>query len=325
MTAPTSSSPRALRWGVALALGLALAGCSKDEAAPTAAPAPAPVQPAGPTAEELAAQEAAKAALANLSVDELRSRGSQALREQRLYAPAGDNAMEYYLALREKSDKPDASAESALIDLMPYAIIAAEQAIVREDFVEADRLRALIEKTDTQAPALPRIIDSIARGQASVADRVAQEAAREEQRAREAQAAAQRAAAEAAAAAAAPPPPVAAPEPTPAPVVQPTPAPVAQPAPPPVAAPPPPPRPTTPIAIRTPQPSYPRAALRSGVTGEVTVEITIGTDGSVSNVNVVRAQPRGEFDREVLNTVRNWQFEPMDAPATITRTFTFRP
>jgi len=328
MTAPTSSFPRALRWGVALALGLALAACSKDEAEPTATPAPAPAQPAGPTAEELAAQEAAKAALANLSVDELRSRGSQALREQRLYAPAGDNAMEYYLALREKSDKPDASAESALIDLMPYAIIAAEQAIVREDFVEADRLRALIEKTDAQAPALPRIIDSIARGQASVADRVAQEAAREEQRAREAQAAAQRAAAEAAAAAAAPPPPVAAPEPTPTPapvVAQPTPAPVAQPAPPPVAAPPPPPRATTPVAVRTPQPSYPRAALRSGVTGEVTVEITIGTDGSVSNVNVIRAQPRGEFDREVLNTVRSWQFEPMDAPATITRTFTFRP
>ena len=36
--------------------------------------------------------------------------------ESRLYAPAGDNAMEYYLALRDKADKPDVSAESALID-----------------------------------------------------------------------------------------------------------------------------------------------------------------------------------------------------------------
>jgi protein TonB len=330
MTASSFSSSRALRWGIALALGLTLAACSKDEAAPTTtAPAPAPAQPAGPSAEEVAAQEAAKAALANLSVDELRSRGSQALREQRLYAPAGDSAMEYYLALRDKSGTPDASAESALIDLMPYAIIAAEQAIGREDFVEADRLRALIEKTDSQAPALPRITDSIARGQASVADRVAQEAAREEQRARDAQLAAQRAAAEAAAAATAPPPPPVvetAPAPAPEPVVQPTPAPVAQPTPPPVAAaPPPPPRPTTPVGIRTPQPAYPRAALRSGVTGEVTVQISIGTDGSVTNVSIVRAQPRGEFDREVINTVRGWQFEPMDAPATLTRTFSFRP
>jgi protein TonB len=100
---------------------------------------------------------------------------------------------------------------------------------------------------------------------------------------------------------------------------------VAEPEPAPVATPPPPPRATGPIAIRTPQPSYPRSAIRSGVTGEVTVEITIGTNGSVSNVRVVRAQPRGEFDREVLSTVRNWQFEPMDEPAVITRTFTFRP
>ena len=334
MNAAISSTPRALRWGIAVALGLSLAACSKDEPATTEPSASAPAaQPAGPSAEEIAAQqaaEAAKAALANLSVDELRTRGSQALREQRLYAPAGDSAMEYYLALREKSEKPDASAESALIDLMPYAIIAAEQAIGREDFAEAERLRALIAKTDAQAPALPRITDAIAKGQAGAAERVAQEAAREEQRLRDAETAAQRAAAAAAAEAAAPTP---APAPaTPAPVPPP---PAAQPAPAPVvAAPTPPPaapapapvvRSSTPVGVRTPQPAYPREAARSGVTGEVTVEISIGTNGSVTDVRVIRAQPRGEFDRTVLNTVRGWQFEPMDAPAKLTRTFTFRP
>jgi protein TonB len=332
MTAATTSSSRALRWGIALALGLGLAACSKDEPAPAdTEQAAAPAQPAGPTAEEIAAQEAAQAAqaaIAALSPEELRSRGSQALREQRLYAPAGDNAMEYYLALREKSDKPDASAESALIDLMPYAIIAAEQAIGREDFTEAERLRALIEKTDAQAPALPRIKDSIAKGQAGVADRAAQELAREEQRARDAEAAAQRAAAEAAAAAAAPATPTPAPaQPAPQPApTQPATPPPAAPTPAPVAATPPPaPRATSPVGVRTPQPPYPRAAARAGITGEVTVEISIAADGSVSNVRVVRAQPRGEFEREVLRTVREWQFEPMAAPATLTRTFTFRP
>ncbi len=335
MTLATSSTSRALRWGIALALGLTLAACSKDEPATSAPSAAAPAQPAGPTAEELAAQqaaEAAKAALANLSVDELRSRGSQALREQRLYAPAGDSAMEYYLALREKSEKPDASAESALIDLMPYAIIAAEQAIGREDFAEAERLRALIAKTDAQAPALPRITDAIAKGQAGAADRVAQEAAREEQRIRDAEAAAQRAAAEAAAAAAAPATPTPAPaQPAPAPVTppavaaQPTPPPAAQPAAPVAATPAPAPRRSTPVGVRTPQPSYPREAARSGVTGEVTVEISIAANGTVTDVRVIRAQPRGQFDRAVLTTVRGWQFEPMDAPATMTRTFTFRP
>lgn len=330
----SSSSSRALRWGIAVALGLALVACSKDEPATSEPTAAAPAQPAGSNAEELAAQRAAdvaKAALANLSVDELRARGSQALREQRLYAPAGDSAMEYYLALRDKNEKPDASAESALIDLMPYAIIAAEQAIGREDFAEAERLRALIAKTDAQAPALPRITDAIAKGQAGAADRVVQESAREEQRLREAETAAQRAAAEAAApatpapapaaaqpapAAATPPPPVAA-QPTPPPAAQPTPSPVATPAP--VA------RASTPVGVRTPQPSYPREAARSGVTGEVTVEISIAANGSVTDVRVIRAQPRGQFDRAVLTTVRGWQFEPMSGPATLTRTFTFRP
>lgn len=329
MTATTSNSSRALRWGIALALGLTLAACSKDESAPEAPAAQAaPAQPAGPSAEEVAAQEAAQAAeaaLANLSAEDLKARGSQALREQRLYAPAGDNAMEYYLALRARSEKVDPLAESALIDLMPYAIIAAEQAIGREDFTEAERLRGLIEKTDAQTPSLPRITDSIAKGRSGAADRVAQEAAREEQRQREAEAAAQRAAAAAAAAAAAPAPtpePVA---PTPAPVVE-TPAPVAvQPvAPPPAARPVAPPRATTPIGIRTPQPAYPASAARSGITGEITVEISIAADGTVSNVRVVRATPRGAFDREVLATVRDWRFQPMDAPATLTRTFTFR-
>ncbi|MFY2764041.1 energy transducer TonB, partial [Arenimonas sp. MALMAid1274] len=222
MTASTSTSSRALRWGIALALGLTLAACGKDEAAPDAPAAATPAAPAGPSAEEVAAQQAAQAAqaaLANLSTDELRTRGGQALREQRLYTPAGDNAMEYYLALRDKSEKPDASAESALIDLMPYAIIAAEQAIGREDFTEAERLRALIEKTDAMTPALPRIKDSIAKGQAGAADRVAQEAEREAQRLRDAEAAAARAASEAATAANTPatPPPAATPTPTPEP------------------------------------------------------------------------------------------------------------
>ncbi|HLS84296.1 MAG TPA: energy transducer TonB [Arenimonas sp.] len=334
MTVPTAPVSGRLCWTLAFALVLGLAACSKDEPADTAsAERAAPAEPAGPTAEQIAAEQAAaeaEAALSALPVEELRERGSQALREQRLYAPAGDNAMEYYLALRKRSDKPDASAESALIDLMPYAIIAAEQAIGREDFTEAERLRDLIERTDAQAPALPRIRESISKGQQAVQERIAQEQAREAQRQREQELAAQRAAEEAARAAAAPtqPAPQPEPEPTPAPVT-PTPAPVTtQPTTPVATAPveePVRPRRTTPVPVRTPQPSYPRAAYRSGVSGEVTVEISIGTDGSVTDVRIVSSQPRGTFDREVLSTVRGWQFEPLDEPAKLTRTFAFRP
>ena len=118
--------------------------------------------------------------MAALPVEELRKRASTAFREQRLYAPAGDNAMEYYLALRKKSDKPDANSESALMDLMPYTVIAAEQAIGRYDFVEAERLRALLERADPQAPALPRIAEAISTGKSNEAQRVVNDTKRTE-------------------------------------------------------------------------------------------------------------------------------------------------
>ena len=40
----------------------------------------------------------------------------------------------------------DAAVKSALTDLQPYTLIAAEQSLAREDFPEAQRLVALIEK-----------------------------------------------------------------------------------------------------------------------------------------------------------------------------------
>lgn len=330
---PTSLIVRQrLAWTILLVLGAGLTACSKDEAP---APASGPAAPAAsPTAavkdEATLAKEAADAALAALSPQELSARGSQALREQRLYAPAGDNAMEYYLALRQRSSKPDPSAESALIDLMPYAIIAAEQAIGREDFVEADRLVALIERADPQAPALPRIHDSITKGREGAEQRAAEATAKAEKEQRDRELAAQKAA-EAAAAQAASPEPVAAPAPVaaqpkapaPAPTTPPPAATPAAPTPAPVAAAPAPAR-TAPVAISTPQPAFPPQALRAGITGEVVVEYTIGTNGSVTDVRVVRSQPRGTFERAVLTTVRRWKFQPLDAPVTLTRTIAFR-
>ena len=61
---------------------------------------------------------AVSAQVAAMSPEQLREAASTALREQRLYAPAGNNAMEYYLALRDKSPN-DPAVASALTDLMP--------------------------------------------------------------------------------------------------------------------------------------------------------------------------------------------------------------
>lgn len=291
--------------------------------APTATPAAAPAESVDQAAE---AAQATASALANLTDAELREKGNTALRDQRLYAPAGDNAMEYYLALRQKSAKPDVSAESALIDLMPYALIASEQAINESDFTEAERLLELMGRTDPEAPSLNRIRDAIASGRTAAADRERQDA---ERAARERVAAEQRAREEANAAATAAAAPAPA-EPTPAPA-EPTPAPV-RPAPAPVAAAPAPaPAPAAPVRtggaprpISTPQPPYPREAARTRASGTVTVQYTIGADGRVTNVQIVRARPRGLFDRTVTQTVSSWRFEATGETTTQTRTFDFR-
>jgi protein TonB len=239
--------------------------------------------------------------------------------------------MEYYLALRQKSAKPDVSAESALIDLMPYALIASEQAINESNFGEAERLLELMARTDPEAPSLNRIRDAIASGRTAAADRErldAERAERErlaaEQRARdEAAAAATAAAAPAPAPAEATPTPAPA-EPTPAPAA-PTPAPVAAaPATPPPAAPAPARTGGAPRPISTPQPPYPREAARTRASGSVTVQYTIGADGRVINVEVLRARPRGLFERTVTQTVSGWRFEATGETSTQTRTFDFR-
>jgi hypothetical protein len=82
-----------------------------------------------------------------------------ALRSQRLFSPAGDNAIEYALEGRSVSSdaKGGAEFESALMDLLPYAIIAAEQAFQRHDQVELARLVGLIARADPEAPALSRL------------------------------------------------------------------------------------------------------------------------------------------------------------------------
>jgi protein TonB len=40
---------------------------------------------------------------------------------------------------------------------------------------------------------------------------------------------------------------------------------------------------------------------------------------------VVRATPSRVFDREALNAVRRWRFEPMDSATTTRRTIAFDP
>jgi protein TonB len=350
-------TPAALRPVATFALLALLAACSK----PPPAAQDAPPGRAGPADQASAGQAAAAdrgpgstvaVSAEAMSAEELRAAASRALSQNRIYAPGGDNAMEYYLALRQKQPD-DPATSSALTDLLPYTVIAAEQSIGRKDFQEARRLQALIAQADPRAPALPRLGQAIASGEKLLAQQTSDEASKAraaaEAKTREAQRLAEQAAQQRQAAAAlaaqqaqqAQQTPVARPEPArtepppaPAPARQPVAeAPSPAPAPAPVAQPPA-PRPATAVPappsgerrlLSAPSPRYPMEALRAKTSGRVLVEISIGGDGEVTDARVVEASPPRVFDRAALTAVKRWKFEPTGATSTARRTIAFTP
>ena len=58
------------------------------------------------------------------------------------------------------------------------------------------------------------------------------------------------------------------------------------------------------------KPRYPRQAKSRGIEGWVKVKITIAKDGTVKEVNVLEAKPRGMFERAALRAVKRWKFKP---------------
>ena len=307
---------------------LGVAGCGK-KAEPTATTA-------APGAATSAAPAAAPAAVT--SDAELMAKAKAAENEKRLYAPAGDNAIEYYLALRQRNPN-DAIVNNALQDLFPYAMIATEQNLKKGDEpgrVEAARIFALLERVDTNAPSLPRL-------RAMMQQEAAAELKQQQDEAKKAQDAlakkteddkAKAAAAAAAAKPATTSPDLSAaakptrPQPGPSTAAASAPAPTeATPPPKPVEATPPPKpaRSGAPDVVSGPQPVYPRDALRDGVAGEVTVAFTINADGSVSGASVVSSNPRRVFDSAALEAIRKWKFEAPGEAVQSRKTFAFNP
>lgn len=60
----------------------------------------------------------------------------------------------------------------------------------------------------------------------------------------------------------------------------------------------------------THQPVYPRRALRVGKEGHVELAFTVATDGSVKDVAVLAAEPRGMFENAAMDAIRQWRFTP---------------
>ena len=333
---------------LAVAVACALSACKKEPAAVDAAEAAPTQQAPAPTAESVVSES-----VNAMTADQLRDEASKAYGENRLYAPAGNNAMEYYLALRDKAPA-DAVASSALTDLMPMTVIATEQAIAREDFAESKRLSALIEKADAKHPSLARLKSTVASSETAAAQRIdAQKLTAEQETKRLEEVAKKReedqrklqeqqrqqsaatptpvqpSAAEQAAAAAEAQRQradaaeaerqrvAAAAAAAQRPEVAPTPA-VAQPA-----------RASTELrAISQAEPRFPSTAQRAGASGSVQVEFTVSTDGSVSDARVVSAdvprQFQRDFEREAVSAVKRWRFQPVGQPTTSRRTISFQ-
>lgn len=72
-------------------------------------------------------------------------------------------------------------------------------------------------------------------------------------------------------------------------------------------------------------PKYPREAAARGQQGYVKLEITVGTNGEVTNARVVDSVPRGVFDEAALKAARKGRFQPRiidGEPAETTGSYT---
>jgi len=58
-------------------------------------------------------------------------------------------------------------------------------------------------------------------------------------------------------------------------------------------------------------PQFPDLARMRGIDGWVDLQFAIGTDGAVSDVAVVGAQPAGIFEQAALDAVRHWRYQPV--------------
>ena len=76
------------------------------------------------------------------------------------------------------------------------------------------------------------------------------------------------------------------------------------------------------------QPRYPAQAKSRKIEGYVVVRLAISKEGSVENVEVIDAKPKGIFEREVMRAAYRYRFKPKLAdgkpvPQQATKTFEF--
>lgn len=265
-------------------------------------------RPAAKTAGNTTAKSTAPPAnVAAMSTAELLSEASKAIKDQRLLAPKGNNAFEFYLKVLDR--QPDNQvAKDALRETFPFAANAAEQVINQGDFAEAGREIDLLAKADPDNYTLTILRSKLdARRKVRVEQQQAQELAAQQQAAaaaarakaqQQAQAAAQQkqkqeqAAARARQQQAAQ---LAAQQKS-----KPKPAPPAQPK---VSI-------QNAVLIKQVNPRYPPLAARMRRQGWVEVQFTVNTDGDVVDAHVIASDPNHVFDRAAVSAISRWKYKP---------------
>ena len=259
-----------------------------------------------------------------MSLNDLLTEARSAMNQQRVIAPAGNNAFEFYLKVLQKQPGNQVAAD-ALRETFPFAASNVEQAINQRDFNEAQREIDLLTKVDptnytltilrSKLDAQRKTLDQEQQKQLDQqhqAELAAQKAAADKAVSEKAvadKAAADKVAQQQAAVAAQQ---KAKEEETKKPVE------------------------TTSnqvatantsgggsetrdaIPISTIRPRYPSAALRNNQEGWVDVQYTVNVDGSVTNIQVTSAEPRHVFDNAAIDALRRAKFSPAMRDGTAT-------
>jgi TonB family protein len=62
--------------------------------------------------------------------------------------------------------------------------------------------------------------------------------------------------------------------------------------------------------IRYSAPEYPAKALYQQLSGRVTIDFIIDTNGDPTELRIIEAHPAGVFNRAALEAVRRWRYKP---------------
>lgn len=81
-----------------------------------------------------------------------------------------------------------------------------------------------------------------------------------------------------------------------------------------------------PTLVHRVSPEYPQIAISAKKEGTVILEATVGTDGAVDEVRVLRSEPL--LDRAAIEAVKQWRYQPLELngtahPFMLTVTITF--